>query len=125
MNLKLFFIFSITLIVLDFIWLIYFSKEIGNVITKIQKSPMKINPIAAILAYLIMCISYYYISFENDQPNYLKGALLGLAIYGTYEFTNYATFKDWDLSVLIKDISWGVFLSVASLFISSKLNNLI
>jgi uncharacterized membrane protein len=125
MGLKLFFIFSVVLIALDLLWLSYFSKKIGSVITKIQRSPMKVNPLFASIAYAIMCISYYFIGFENGKPNYFKGALLGLGIYGTYEFTNYATFKDWSGTIAVQDISWGLFLSVMSLYVSSYINKII
>ena len=125
MGLKLFLIFSVVLIAIDLIWLSYFSKKIGSVITKIQGSPMKVNPLFAAIAYAIMCISYYFIGFENGKPNYFKGALLGLGIYGTYEFTNYATFKDWSGIIAFQDISWGVFLSVISLYVSQYINKII
>ena len=72
-----------------------------------------------------MVIGYYNLAYDGDKPNYLKSALLGLAIYGTYEFTNYATFSKWDLKVLGMDISWGIIVSVLSLFITDKIYSLI
>jgi uncharacterized membrane protein len=35
------------------------------------------------------------------------GALLGFVVYGVYDFTNYATLKDWPLGLLVVDIAWG------------------
>lgn len=125
MNIKLLLTFSIVFILLDLIWLQYFTKIIGSMIEKIQNSPLKVNFYGAVLAYLIMVVAYYNLAFEGDQPNYLKSALLGLAIYGTYEFTNYATFSNWDLKVLGMDIAWGVTVSVLSLFITNKIYSLI
>ena len=118
MNYKLLVTFSIVFILLDIIWLQYFTTIIGPLIEKIQNSPLKVNPYGALFAYLIMVIAYYNLAFDGDQPNYLKSALLGLAIYGTYEFTNYATFSNWDLKVLGMDIGWGVTLSVLGLYIT-------
>ena len=37
----------------------------------------------------------------------LQGALLGLIAYGTYDFTNLATIKDWPAIVTIVDLAWG------------------
>lgn len=37
----------------------------------------------------------------------IGGALLGLMAYGTYEFTNYATLRDWNLEQVIIDTLWG------------------
>lgn len=35
------------------------------------------------------------------------GALYGLAVYGVFNFTNAAMFKDWSWAVLARDLSWG------------------
>ena len=35
------------------------------------------------------------------------GVLLGLLAYGTYEFTNYATLRDWSLEQVAVDTIWG------------------
>ena len=44
------------------------------------------------------------------------GALLGLVAYGTYDFTNLATIRDWPSMVSIIDLCWGVSVTaVASL----------
>ncbi len=37
----------------------------------------------------------------------LGGMALGLMAYGTYEFTNYATLRDWSPEQVIKDTLWG------------------
>ena len=37
----------------------------------------------------------------------IGGALLGLFAYGTYEFTNYATLRDWSLEQVAVDTLWG------------------
>ncbi|OIQ31488.1 MAG: hypothetical protein BM562_07950 [Alphaproteobacteria bacterium MedPE-SWcel] len=37
----------------------------------------------------------------------LGGALLGVMAYGTYEFTNYATLRDWSFEQVIVDTLWG------------------
>lgn len=43
-----------------------------------------------------------------------RGALLGLAAYATYDLTNYATLKDWPLSVALMDLAWGTFASTVA-----------
>jgi uncharacterized membrane protein len=35
------------------------------------------------------------------------GAVLGLMAYGTYEFTNYATLRDWSFEQVAVDTIWG------------------
>ena len=43
-----------------------------------------------------------------------NGALLGAVAYGTYEFTNYATLRDWSLQQVAVDSLWGTLLTAAS-----------
>ncbi|MFP4313416.1 MAG: DUF2177 family protein, partial [Alphaproteobacteria bacterium] len=42
------------------------------------------------------------------------GALLGLVAYGTYDFTNLSTLKDWPWQVSAVDIVWGTSLTALS-----------
>nr|WP_136659634.1 DUF2177 family protein [Nitratireductor sp. XY-223] len=44
----------------------------------------------------------------------MLGALLGLVAYGTYDVTNYATLRNWPLTVLVVDIVWGMALTAAA-----------
>lgn len=37
----------------------------------------------------------------------LGGIALGLLAYGTYEFTNYATLRDWSMEQVAIDTIWG------------------
>jgi uncharacterized membrane protein len=38
----------------------------------------------------------------------LLGAMLGLVAYGTYDFTNLATLRDWSILVTAIDLIWGI-----------------
>ena len=40
-----------------------------------------------------------------------RGAVLGLIAYGTYDFTNYATLRDWPWTMVAVDLVWGTFLT--------------
>jgi uncharacterized membrane protein len=35
------------------------------------------------------------------------GAVLGLVIYGVYDFTNFATLRQWPLALVFVDVAWG------------------
>src|SRR3954468_5538284 len=35
------------------------------------------------------------------------GALLGLVVYGVYDFTNYSTLRQWPFVLTIADVAWG------------------
>lgn len=42
------------------------------------------------------------------------GALLGLVAYGTYDFTNQATLKNWPAMLTVLDVAWGTVLTAAT-----------
>ena len=35
------------------------------------------------------------------------GALLGLVVYGVYDFTNYSTLRQWPFVLALADVAWG------------------
>lgn len=43
-----------------------------------------------------------------------NAAILGALGYGTYEFTNFATLKDWTVQMVATDLTWGIFLTAVS-----------
>lgn len=47
----------------------------------------------------------------------LGGALLGALAYGTYEFTNYATLRDWAGHMVALDVAWGALLTGLSAWV--------
>ena len=44
----------------------------------------------------------------------VNGAIIGALAYGTYEFTNYATLRAWNMQQVVVDVSWGVLLTAIS-----------
>lgn len=36
-----------------------------------------------------------------------RGLLLGLLTYATYDFTNWATLRNWPISIVVVDVLWG------------------
>jgi len=55
----------------------------------------------------------------------LKGAVLGLMAYATYDLTSLAVMRDWPLSMSVIDIVWGTVLTAvtsgAAVYITQKL----
>ncbi len=45
---------------------------------------------------------------------FLGGAFFGAVAYGTYEFTNLATLKDWAWAMVATDLAWGTLLTGTS-----------
>lgn len=116
---KILLVFIITMVIfaaIDLIWLGYLAKnlyeqKIGFVMAD------KINWIAALIFYIMYIggILYFVIfpSLETGewQTALLKGAILGVLCYGTYDLTNMATLKNWPYEIVIIDILWGAFLT--------------
>jgi uncharacterized membrane protein len=49
---------------------------------------------------------------EDSLPQAaLKGALLGILVYGTYDLTNLAILKGWGVLISAVDVAWGIFLT--------------
>jgi uncharacterized membrane protein len=59
------------------------------------------------ITYPIAISVFTIVGVESIQEAVLKGFLLGLTAYSTYEFTNMAIIKDWPLKIVVLDILWG------------------
>ena len=76
-------------------------------------SPGSANPrlVAAAIAYALLATALCVFVVRPDQrwPRaFVRGALLGLCLYGVFDFTNKGIFGDlypWDL--LATDLAWG------------------
>ena len=107
---------AIVLVSIDFIYLNlikdYFNKQIQSV----QQSKLTINYLGAAICYifLIFGINYFIIKPNRSVQD---AFLLGLVIYGVYETTNYALFKNWHILTVIIDTLWGGILFALTTYI--------
>lgn len=115
---------------IDFIWLNFVAKNlyatrIGHLLAE------KPNLIPALIFYLIFVVGIITFAIipgyeaKNILKTILLGALFGFLAYSTYDLTNFATMKNWPLSVTIIDIIWGtsvsLITSVAGYYIATLL----
>jgi uncharacterized membrane protein len=90
----------------------YFSKQVQN----IQGSEIKVNYLAAVICYIFLIIGLnYFIIRPNRSVN--DAFLFGIVIYGVYETTNWAIFKNWSVFSVILDTLWGGILFALTTFI--------
>ena len=61
--------------------------------------------LSSIACYSLLAFGIYY--FAVKERSYLNAAILGLVIYGVYDFTNLATIVNFDLTTGLIDITWG------------------
>ena len=116
----LFLVSAILLIVIDFVYLNVMKSYFDNQIKMVQGTPIKINYLGAALCYvfLIVGINYFII---KPRRSISDAFLLGIIIYGVYETTNYALFKNWSIWSVIIDTLWGGLLFAATTYIINLL----
>ncbi len=118
MFIKLYLIALPVFFAIDMVWLVlvarkFYAGQIGFLMRE------EVNWLAALIFYLIFIggLVVFVISRAVDKGSgihaLLYGALFGLITYSTYDLTNYATIKDWPLTVVIVDLLWGTALAGA------------
>lgn len=77
--------------------------------------PFRMLPAALFYSAYIVGVLYFVSvpAMAEDRPlkALIGGVLIGLMCYGTYEFTNYATLRDWSIQQVVTDTIWGGFLT--------------
>ncbi|AGE55768.1 putative membrane protein (DUF2177) [Acanthocystis turfacea Chlorella virus MN0810.1] len=96
---------AITMLVLDIAWIsVFMGRMFTPMIEKIQGKPMAMRPLGGLLAYVAMIGLFF--TFKDDLTP-LKAFLLGVGVFATYDFTNYALLSGWDLKTALIDTTWG------------------
>jgi uncharacterized membrane protein len=100
----------VTMLALDAFWLTSTAASTREMFARVQKEPLQFRYGPAAIVYVLMTIGLYF--FVVDPANTWvdaawKGALLGLVVYGTYDWTNYATLKYYTPQFAITDMLWG------------------
>ena len=121
-HLKKIVLVSLIVLIIDILWLSAFlGKYFGIMVLKIQGEEMELNYHIAGLAYIFIILSFYYFIVMKDNGNMEMDAfLLGLFIYGIFEFTSGAIFKKWEILPLFVDTIWGGILYLVTYFIYKK-----
>jgi uncharacterized membrane protein len=107
----------ITMICMDIIWLSINKNYHSKLFESIQKTPLQLKVIPAIIVYIWMASAVTYfgvLSSKTSKESMLHGGYIGLAMYGLYDFTNLATFKNWTYEMTLKDMTWGTVLCAIS-----------
>jgi uncharacterized membrane protein len=89
-----------------------FQRHIGA----LMADEIRIAPAAlfylAYIAGLLYLVSWP--ALKTGAPLWVPAAIIGAMAYGTYEFTSYAIMKDWHISMVITDVTWGTILTALS-----------
>ena len=111
---------AIVFITTDFVYLNVIKDYFNNQIKLVQGSEPKVNYLGVALCYifLIAGINYFII---KPRKSVNDAFLLGIVIYGVYETTNYALFKNWSMLTVIIDTLWGGLLFAFTTYIVNML----
>lgn len=119
---------TIVLLVLDILWVtLYMNKAYKKQVQDIQGTEMKGRVYLGAIAYVLMVVGLNLFVLPNIRKGHelidsLKyGATFGLVVYGIYDMTAGAVFKDWDLKLATVDIIWGSFVFFISAYVGTKL----
>jgi uncharacterized membrane protein len=99
---------------------LFFQKQIERV----QGSATKINFLGAALCYLFLVIGLNYFIIK-PRKSVSEAFLLGLIIYGVFETTNYALFKNWSIITVIIDTLWGGILFAVTTYLVNILRKIV
>ena len=120
MNIMEFSILTITIFVIDIIYLFITKSLTGKVIKSVQGSPVKLRKFPSFVVYIILAYVLYYFILSRDA-NYLEALILGSSIYGVFNFTNLAIFKKWSWTLALIDTLWGGTLLVLTTIIYKRI----
>ena len=114
---------AIILITIDFVYLNLVKNYFQKQVLSIQGSQIQINFLGAAICYIFLITGLNYFIIKPKKSVY-DAFLLGLVIYGVYETTNYALFKNWSILTVIIDTLWGGILFALTTYIINVLRNM-
>jgi uncharacterized membrane protein len=112
---------AFSLLALDSIYLSNIGGPLfAKMVNGIQKEDMKLNIFGAIGSYILLILVLYKFIIIERKP--LSDAfLLGFCIYGIFDLTNIAIFKNYQIIPAIVDTVWGGVLFYTVTWITYKL----
>lgn len=103
---------AIAMLALDAIWLTtmvprLYKPALGDLLA----DPPNLRVAALFYLLYVAGIVFFAVLPAVEHRSWLAalgtGALLGLVAYGTYDFTNLSTLKNWPLTLSLVDVAWG------------------
>lgn len=106
---------AVAFMVLDGLWLGVVMKGFYRAqlapIVRLADGGIAPNWPAALVVYVLLGLgiaAFVVPRAPTVQAAALSGALLGLVVYGVYDFTNYSTLRQWPLLLTFVDLGWGI-----------------
>ena len=106
----------VTLLVVDSVYLWSTGNLFGAMVKNIQNESMSIRYGSALIVYVLLSYGLVHFIIKPGR-SILDAAILGAVVYGVFDFTNYALFRNYGLPVAIMDTVWGSVLMASTAFI--------
>jgi uncharacterized membrane protein len=120
----------LVLLVVDTIYLYLVRNIFRNQVGMVQKQALSVSKIAFILTYVLMASMFYFLVIDSCatskliRSRYLYAFLMGIFVYGVFEFTNKALFINWKWSTVFLDMIWGGLLFLISYVIITEIKKI-
>lgn len=120
--------FMLVFMLLDMIWLgflmgPFYKQQLGEMLA-LYGGEIVINGPAAVATYVCLALGPYFFIFPHSDRNTslswfaFQGALMGLVVYGVFEFGNKSFLLAWGWPLVFVDLAWGIFVYSASMTIT-------
>ena len=119
----LFLVSAIVLIAIDYIYLNVMKGYFNTQVQKVQGSSLTINYLGAAICYIFLVIGINYFIIKPRRP-VSDAFLLGIIIYGVFDTTNYALFKNWSILTVIIDTLWGGLLFASTAYVTNLIRKI-
>lgn len=114
----------LTILVMDLTWITLQKPMYGAMVSNVQGSEMVVDKGAALVAYGFVMLTFFGVvvplvrDVSTARESFVRGATVGLAVYGVYNATNASIFKNYVPTVALLDTLWGTLLygTVAAVF---------
>lgn len=97
---------GIIMFLIDAVFLYANSDMFIKQVIMVQRTNMQIKYAGAAICYVFLVLGLYYFIIRQNR-SIQDAFILGLVIYGVYEWTNYSIIKKWQLQTVIQDTLWG------------------
>lgn len=101
-------------VMLTFVMRPLFEAHVGALLLQDIRLAPAVLFYLAYVAGLVWLVSLPALRAGAPLQALVTGAVVGAMAYGTYEFTNYATLRDWHWSMVAVDLTWGTLLTAVS-----------
>ena len=113
---------SASITIIDVLYLSFIGgKPFMKMVENIQGHTVTVDYKYAIIVYLLMIFGFYYFVILKKFTD-IETIMLGIVIYGVFDFTNIDLFSNYNLFIAIQDMLWGgtLFYLTKKLFIYSS-----